>query len=222
MAKKFRQLIESVTGTFKASLTCTSTADAPLRASWCLLPSLEGLASAVWERFVIARESVGQALREPRDREQAPMAVPAHRTRPVTGRCRFSGAGADGRTRGPRAGTGLSQNHDRASGDGLPAVGRGARPGTGCGEGRGGAVEGQTLDQRSWLVEAMPGMFQCRSRARRRLMTMLIDQKIIASALSVCFSYELVRGSGGVVLICSGTVVQALVVRSEARLVMAR
>ncbi|MFD4956728.1 hypothetical protein [Streptomyces sp. NPDC058451] len=42
-------------------------------------------AEADWERFVIARETVGQVLAEPRDREQAPVAVPGQRPGPVPG-----------------------------------------------------------------------------------------------------------------------------------------
>lgn len=50
-------------------------------------------AEAAWERFVIARETVGQVLTEPRDGEHGPVAVPEERPRPgagaVTGRwCR--------------------------------------------------------------------------------------------------------------------------------------
>ncbi|MFI1472211.1 hypothetical protein [Streptomyces wuyuanensis] len=41
-------------------------------------------AEAAWERFVIARETVGQVLAEPRDRELAPVANAASvRAEPV-------------------------------------------------------------------------------------------------------------------------------------------
>lgn len=46
-------------------------------------------------------------------------------------------------------------------------------------------LKAKRLAARDWLVEAVPGRGQCRGWARRRLVTMLIDQRIIASALSV-------------------------------------
>lgn len=42
-------------------------------------------AEAALERFVIARETVGQVLTDPCDREQAPVAAPDQRPRPVAG-----------------------------------------------------------------------------------------------------------------------------------------
>ncbi|WP_231978167.1 hypothetical protein [Streptomyces sp. TLI_053] len=77
--------------------------------------------------------------------------------------------------------------------DGLSATRRSTRPGAGPGESGGSAVEGGTSGRAGMAGEDEPGTVQRARRTMRWLMTMLINQRIISSELSVRVSQSRAR-----------------------------
>lgn len=147
-------------------------------------------AEAAWERFVIARETVGQFLAEPRDREQAPVAAPDQRPRVVAGAVPGSvvpvwAEGLDAAALAPdyrRILTVLAEREGAMDCRQLAAA-LGLEPVPAKVEGVRSKVK--RLARRGWLAgRGGAGDVQCRQRARRPLMTMLIDQRT-SPALSV-------------------------------------
>lgn len=122
-------------------------------------------AEAAWERFVIARETVGQVLTEPRDGEHGPVAVPEERPRPGAGAVTGSMVpewqeGLDAAVLAPdyrrivailaKEGGEAMDCRKLAAALGLavvPAKVEGVRS------------KAKRLARRGWLTEAVPGMF---------------------------------------------------------------
>ncbi|WP_432034684.1 hypothetical protein [Streptomyces antibioticus] len=143
---------------------------------------------------MIARETVGQVLAEPDDSGQTPVAAAEVRLAPVAGAVRGSVVpvwreGLEAAVLAPDyrrivevltgrndAGDGALDCRQLAAALGLEPVRR---------QGRGGAVEGQASGGAGLAARVSARDVQHRPRARRRVMTMLIDQWIIASAVSV-------------------------------------
>ncbi|MEU1544075.1 hypothetical protein ABZ461_39575 [Actinacidiphila glaucinigra] len=120
-------------------------------------------AEAVWERFVIARETVGQVLAEPGDRRQAPVAVVDDR--PVAGAVRGSVVpvwrdGLEAVVLAPdyrRIMESLSRLGDGAMDCRQLAVALGLQPVPAKVEGV--RSKAKRLVARGWLAEQNPGMF---------------------------------------------------------------
>ncbi|MYX37479.1 MULTISPECIES: hypothetical protein [unclassified Streptomyces] len=120
-------------------------------------------AEAVWERFVIARETVGQVLAEPGDRRQAPVAVADDR--PVAGAVRGSVVpvwrdGLEAVVLAPdyrRIMESLSRLGDGAMDCRQLAVALGLQPVPAKVEGV--RSKAKRLVARGWLAEQNPGMF---------------------------------------------------------------
>ncbi|MER5185760.1 hypothetical protein ABT009_47260 [Streptomyces sp. NPDC002896] len=122
-------------------------------------------AEAAWERFVIARETVGQVLAEPRDGEQAPVAAPGQRPGPVAGA--VPGSVVPVRTQGLNAAA-LAPDYRRImttlaerGGEAMDCRQLAAALGLELVPAK---VEGvrskaKRLARRGWLVEGVPGVF---------------------------------------------------------------
>ncbi|MGP4092600.1 hypothetical protein [Streptomyces sp. KR55] len=122
-------------------------------------------AEAAWERFVIARETVGQVLAEPRDREQVLVAAPDQRPRPVAGAVPGSVVpmwteGLEAAALAPdyrRIMTILVERGGEAMDCRQLAAALGLEPVPAKVEGM--RSKAKRLARRGWLVEAVPGMF---------------------------------------------------------------
>lgn len=122
-------------------------------------------AEAAWERFVIARETVGQVLAEPRDSERTPMAAPDQRPRPVAGAVPGSvvpvrTAGLDTAALAPdyrRMTAVLAERGGEAMDCRQLAVALGLEQVPAKAEGV--RSKAERLAQRGWLIEAVPGRF---------------------------------------------------------------